>query len=386
MAYYNTIKSPNGFMKAASSRKAVSFAMLQQSRDWEGGVSRWSVDHLFACRVICKQPSNILPLLAHRIESKSEVGIHSCIDNLIQGPREELRTLKKMSELQIVRAYELESLGYVWAALAPLIEPESESTMASERPVRKRTQTDRGEYVPSEGFQISSSPLDRPNTASSVPSSVGYIEKSSAPLMEEFTIRFLSCLLRCVLNYAQPVDKTLPFIQYRDQRLRRFEAIDDGGVQLIYPDRNPQLVILEAKRNFQEIIGGSPTVSDELLAQVVGEALALKLSENESVSQDECVDTFNFSSFHYPFSSGHPSFNIVLHYIKIFHLCITDIFIDQFRTLVPTERSDEDTYLNINSTGWFDYLVRHLLALIDWADNIEVLEDLENPLRMELDE
>lgn len=65
---------------------------------------------------------------------------------------------------------------------------------------------------------------------------------SSAPLVEDLAIRFLSCITRYILNYAQAIGKALPYVQYRDKRLfyktaeveeesKGFEAIDDGGIQ-----------------------------------------------------------------------------------------------------------------------------------------------------------
>ncbi|PGG95053.1 hypothetical protein AJ80_10032 [Polytolypa hystricis UAMH7299] len=386
MAYYNTIRNPGDFLKAALSQQAVSFMALQQSESWESAASQWGIQYLFACRVICKQPSDILPLLADRIYPGCETGIHHCIDNLIQGPRGEPATLRQMAELQIVRTYKPESLGYVWAALAHLLQPDSHirQTMTSERPVRARNRSDHGEYISTEGFQISSSPLERPNTASSLPSSVGYMERSSAPLVEDYTVRFLSCLIRCVLNYAQPVDKKLPFIEYRDGRLtyrepgvgKPFEAVDDGGVQLMHPSENFQVAILEAKRSFQDISDGSPTVSNELLAQIAGEALALRLS-----SDANCISAENIISI-----------VAVKYYIKIFHFNITDDFVYHFKTLLPTDESpDMSTYLKVDSTVWFDmreltgrkYFVRHLLALVAWADTITNSEDSEDSMDME---
>ncbi|KKZ64276.1 hypothetical protein EMCG_09738 [[Emmonsia] crescens] len=362
MAYYNIIETPRDFLEAALSQQAVSFMTLQQSDSWESAASRWGIQYLFACRVICKQSSNILPLLADRICSGCETGIHHCIDNLIQGPREGTETLGQMAELQIVQAYDLESLGYVWAALSPLLQLDTSirKTMTSERPVRERNRPDHGEYISSEGFQISSSPLERPNTASSLPSSVGYMERSSASL---------------------PVDKELRFIQYRDERLayaygeprvgKRFEAVDDGGVQLKHMGKIFQVAILEAKRSFQDIIDGSPTVSNELLAQIVGEALALRLSPGaSSISEENIV-----------------SIVAVKYYIKIFHFNITDDFIHCFKTLLPTDKNlDMSTYLKVESTVWFDvseptgrkYFVRHLSALVAWADAVTITEtDLE---------
>ena len=69
----------------------------------------------------------------------------------------------------------------------------------------------------------------------------------------------------------------------------------------------------------------------------------------------------------------------VRHYVKIMHLNITDDFLGQFMTTAPTDReaaSSEATFLNIQSTRWLDLnvggdrkiFVRHLMALIAWAD------------------
>lgn len=69
--------------------------------------------------------------------------------------------------------------------------------------------------------------------------------------------------------------------------------------------------------------------------------------------------------------------------VKILHLRITDLFLRQFATLSPTERSkDRNTLMPIDSTRWWDltklagrkYFVRHILALISWADDANPLE------------
>lgn len=45
--------------------------------------------------------------------------------------------------------------------------------------------------------------------------------------------------------------------------------------------------MLEGKRTFTKVIDGMPIVSDELLAQMVGEALALRCAEVIAVSDTE---------------------------------------------------------------------------------------------------
>ncbi|TWU77544.1 hypothetical protein ED733_007493 [Metarhizium rileyi] len=246
-----------------------------------------------------------------------------------------------MSEAQIVHAYEPEGLGYTWVAMAPLLRSDHDDirASASDGPTRERPQRELTGFVSSQGLQFGSSPTDRPDTASSAPSRLGYVERSSAPLVEDFTIRFLSCLIRCVLNHAQPLNKTSPFVQYRDERLmyrtkqsedrsKEFGAIDDGGVQVKYLDNSFQVAILEA------VDEGVSTISDELLAQVVGEALALRLSGTSTVHREEVIAII-----------------AVRYYVKILHLRITDVFLRRFEALSPNERSkDRTTFLPIKST------------------------------------
>ena len=314
MGYYDTIRNPSTFQRTAVAKGMLSFDRLKE----QTAVSCWGVDPLFACRVLCSHPSNVLPFLADRTP-KSEVGIHPCIEGLIRGPKEALSVLSQMAEAQIVRSYQTESLGYIWAALASLLRARDDmpdtstpnndaegagtrggNTAGGRSSERSRTRTDHGPFVPSDTMQVaSSSPVDsnddRPDTALSVPSSIGFVE-SSAPLVEDYTVRFANCLIRCVLNYAQPLNKGLPFLEFRDERPAYvygrdkggiFKAIDDGGIQFGHKRLRAQVAILEAKRSFQDIINGVPSVSDELLAQVVGEALALNNDKVVKISNNK---------------------------------------------------------------------------------------------------
>ncbi|KKZ61921.1 hypothetical protein EMCG_00483 [[Emmonsia] crescens] len=292
MAYYDTIQTPSEFIRRSSCEGAVNFLALSNSSNRKTAASQWGREYLFACRTICSQESTVLPLLANRIRSGMENNVHDCITALLRGPTEDFTTLGTMSELQIIRAYQNDSLGYVWAALAPLLRQGHvglgglENVENSPRAIRDRNPPDRFvDFVPSGDIQIGSSSPQRPDSAFSSEGSVGYLEESSAPLVEDFTIRFMSCLIRSVLNYAQPVEKREPFVLYRDERLKyrhlynsqRYEAIDDGGIQLWNPGRNMQVALVEAKRSFRMVNEGRPTLSDELLGQVVGEALAVRM-------------------------------------------------------------------------------------------------------------
>ena len=248
MGYYDTIRNPSTFQRTAVAKGMLSFDRLKE----QTAVSCWGVDPLFACRVLCSHPSNVLPFLADRTP-KSEVGIHPCIEGLIRGPKEALSVLSQMAEAQIVRSYQTESLGYIWAALASLLRARDDmpdtstpnndaegagtrggNTAGGRSSERSRTRTDHGPFVPSDTMQVaSSSPVDsnddRPDTALSVPSSIGFVE-SSAPLVEDYTVRFANCLIRCVLNYAQPLNKGLPFLEFRDERPAYVYGRDKGGI------------------------------------------------------------------------------------------------------------------------------------------------------------
>ncbi|KAK2794469.1 hypothetical protein FQN50_009901 [Emmonsiellopsis sp. PD_5] len=387
MPYYEKIKNRSAFVRYAESDRPKSFAMLKDSDNWETAASKWGTAQLYACRVICKEPRDILPLLAGIIPSKHDPSKYDpLLKDLIKGPENLVAPLQQMAEIQIVRAYENESLGYVWAALARLLKsnaPES-SELPPEKSKRERSQVGHEDYVPSDELQIGSSPPGGcSDSSSSNNSTIGYVGKSPAQLVEDYTVRFLSCLTRCVLNYGQSLSKQTPFIQYRDGRLEHvyktlgsravlYKATDDGGVQLEGPGGDIQVALLEAKRCFLDIKDGKVRVPDELLAQVVAEALAARKQGTENISADSIV-----------------SIVAVQHYIKFFHFHITDDFLRQFETLDPTD-DNREAYLQVDSTDWFDMsqqkgrkkFVRHILGLVAWADAIQ--EESSDPMQVVL--
>lgn len=238
--------------------------------------------------------------------------LHPCLRALIDGPDEELHTLAMSSEPQIVRSYNPDSLGSVWAALAALQRPRDQSVSGDgedevededARVPRRRQPPERyGNLVPTESIQFSSSPPGpRPPSSSSM-GSIGYTENPQAPAVEDLTVRLVSSFIRYVFNYGQELRR--PILEFRDERVThasttpsrwKLRAIDDGGVRILRDqevgERESQHVALvEAKRHFQVIEEGRPTVSDRLLAQMAGEALASVLApKNPAVSQSRQV-------------------------------------------------------------------------------------------------
>lgn len=276
MAYYNLIKNQSTFIKAAKAEKANNFEDISDSAGWQSAVSLWSRQHLFACRVLCTKPEAQLSLLADGGFYRQELrGLDPCISCLISGPEEQEASLASKWEPQIVRQYRPDSLGSVWAALAPFLRAEHISPTAalSDRPVRTKKALHDENFVSSASLQIGSSSPTRPGSGdSSSASSIGYHLKSLAPPLEDLTVRLASCLIRCIINYAQPDNQAPPLVCYRDERQmyevqtpgkKNIQAIDDGGVQLVTPwPPFQQIALLEGKRDFQTLDDGTPTVSD----------------------------------------------------------------------------------------------------------------------------
>ncbi|KJZ69568.1 hypothetical protein HIM_11030 [Hirsutella minnesotensis 3608] len=373
MSYYDTIRDPSTFEQRVKGKDSLS--ALLHSGHWKSAVSQWGREHLFAHRVLCKEPKKGLPLFESlRLLPRNPRSTNACIDALVQGP-ESIDDLRFQMEPQLVQHYQPDSLGYVWAALAPFVRagtgsiehapPEmavkEASKRASKRPVELQ------DFVPSDQLTFGSSPdyKHRPATSGSNEShsSVGYVEGLVAPLVEDATVRLAGCFIRCVLNYGQRRDQANPFLYFRDERQTysfaenlRIHAVDDGGIQFINMDGNRQHVaMLEGKRTFAKVIDGIPIVSDELLAQMVGEALAVRCAEVLAVSTTDFVTILAAS-----------------HFIKIFHFHISNDFHRSYQELL----ADTDGYLHVYSTVWFDIrngrhredVVAHIFALMAWAN------------------
>ncbi|KAL7794503.1 hypothetical protein V8C37DRAFT_409060 [Trichoderma ceciliae] len=365
--YYDTVRYPSIFLQRA--RDHVNFTSLSQSSGFQSGASNWDIRYLFASRAICNAPEWRLSFLdgffpEHLMEA------HSCIQDLIAGPSN-LR-ISELWEPQIVQMCQPDSLGYVWAALASFLRAENMHTddnhrrspalaanpSTPERPRRERTQPVYDNFVPSDSFAIGSSP-NRPATSSTAGSehSIGYRWNMSAPLLEDATIRLASCFIRCVINYAQLANKSGPYIYFRDERLTHryqtgqqnvtVEAVDDGGLQLVGGDGDLlQVAMLEGK------------LTDELLAQLVGEALALSQSKTNT-----------------PISTDIISILATADCIKFFRFKISEDFLLTYET-APMLDSNEDSFLQVDSTQWLsiktpdhrELIVSHLLAIISWAE------------------
>lgn len=152
-------------------------------------------------------------------------------------------------------------------------------------------------FVPSGTTQVASSSLRAESSHSA--SSTGYIENAEHQLRvtaEDDTLRFASCVIRHILYFGAPQDQPnmSGVVEFQDAKLRSLQvprlleepmkATDDGGLCLRTKNRNndfklenDRVAILEAKRRFQWLEEGKPTISDECLAQMTCEALLARL-------------------------------------------------------------------------------------------------------------
>ncbi|KAH6853783.1 hypothetical protein B0I37DRAFT_409920 [Chaetomium sp. MPI-CAGE-AT-0009] len=399
MAYFDSVHNPSTFRRKALSEGAQALrSLLDVGRPIP--VSSWGREQLFALRVLCAKPgpgwNGNLPLLeSHLPESIESYYIRALVDS----PARTLHELSIMPEPQIVRSYNPDSLGSTWAALSALLRPlvnqdshgqqeDAEGHGAEgRRPSRDRRPPNFfGNPVPTNSVKIGSPSSDSTSVSSSAISSVGYTENPQAPVVEDLTLRLASCFVRLVLNYGQAPEA--PVLEFRDERVstryqlqagpaRIIQAIDDGGVRLFQPGKEARVVaLMEAKRCFQVIEEGRPTVSDGLLAQMAGQALLVLLDKTQKTVSPTSIITIHATR----------------HYVRFFSFETTLSYLSQLESLSPNDHSN--LYFSVKSTNWFDIAteegremtVRHLLALVQWAhkkmedgSNEEInQEDMEN--------
>ncbi|POR34194.1 Uncharacterized protein TPAR_05587 [Tolypocladium paradoxum] len=377
--YYNTIRDASTLARASQGQPALE-TLLRSG--WKSAVSQWGREQLLAHRVVCSEPSVWLALLNGLFRDPGTA--HECIAELVKGPAS-IDALKHSSEPQIVQRHQPDSVGYVWAALLPFLraaarsDPPAASTPSTPKQKRERKAPERyGGGVPSDQADLGSSPdyKQRPTTSGSHSSfsSVGYMDKLEAPLLEDATIRVTSSFSRCVLNYGQPMDKREPFLEYRDERLtysyklgaQEVHAVDDGGIQVFEPGLRKwyQVAQLEGKRAFQKITDGVADITDELLGQMVGEALALQQNSQRTKQNNIRTDFVTILA--------------ATHCVRLFHFHIPVDYIESYNNLSSTGPGQAALkgVLRANSTPWLDIklmdhrkiIASHILALVAWAN------------------
>lgn len=289
--------------------------------------SSWGADELTTFRVVVNAKKNrVLPYLRDNTAPCEQVlRSNALLVQLLQPTP----NLAGRTELDLVAQYGA-PLGQFWAALDEVIgdaavpieqrEKTKESHVPSsppDQPASKRTRiaVEHPDMVNSNQIRIgSSSPFQTDSQVSSQDDA--FVPDDHDSLVREAnTERLLTCFLRYILYSTQSV---------RDQRHRLecrtplaatvylpgewcVRAEDDGGLRLRLLDLRPGQpdltayyqrprpvdcyhVTFEAKRQFQLIKDGQPTILDNWLGQMTAEALVGRLIRGEGYSRTRYVE------------------------------------------------------------------------------------------------
>ncbi|KAM4064973.1 hypothetical protein HRG_012793 [Hirsutella rhossiliensis] len=82
MSYYDIVRDPSTFAQRAKGNDSLS--VLIQSKHWKSAASQWGREHLFAHRVLCKEPKKGLPLFeSRRLLPRDPRNTNACINALV---------------------------------------------------------------------------------------------------------------------------------------------------------------------------------------------------------------------------------------------------------------------------------------------------------------
>ncbi|KJZ70425.1 hypothetical protein HIM_10193 [Hirsutella minnesotensis 3608] len=141
----------------------------------------------------------------------------------------------------------------------------------------------------------------------------------SPELSEDLTARFAEKFIEYAINYAQEEGSRISFrheklaYQFKPNSQVDVRAIDDGRIENEINDKKFQVAVLECKRKISYFTeSGKPSISDKVLAQRVGQALAQRRHESKVLlSQDNSI-TIHAAS----------------HFIRFFHFQTTASYMD----------------------------------------------------------
>ncbi|KXX72784.1 hypothetical protein MMYC01_210682, partial [Madurella mycetomatis] len=269
--------------------------------------SRWNIQHLFAYRLLVLPESEFLPIfVADHLDSCSVCYDKHTLSQKWLVDTDQVESLIGNTPHRLCEQAEHDLLrlphGSLWSALAQAVR--DESTPKKEYPQRERTPRQLDGYVNSAIAIPGSSPSDSgssPSSSFSDDTVELYDDEHEARSCkpEDVTVHLAICFLQVALNLCLLQDRArtqgATEIKPRIERSRLTVQIagvpitseDDGGICRMHKWKTPgnwsmgnlSLAILEAKRAFKRLDfndkDGSyiPVVSDETLAQYLGEAI-----------------------------------------------------------------------------------------------------------------
>ena len=313
--YFHTVTNGNSFQREFKKAGSPSFHDL--TRDLPSA-SNWGLHELLAFHVLTKKSDTRIMQLVPHDPKITHVGQ---IEDFLCGPPQGYQF---MSEKEIIQNVG-HSLGHIWAALARTVAKSwdisadgrpGDDLPLTPKPKRIRTAVTYPDMIRGSSWIVnSSSPLGPPSSQPG-PEDDMYIPSSDdnqAMEPETDTERLLSSVSRHLLLH-QPASLNFPdaVVEFRDAHDMYRTSIpaqsglllrgrDDGGLCIrrsngnrgyLFPRtvRDRCIAIIETKRRLDSIHEGKPLMSDNWFAQMVCEALAVRVCMKEESPSYE-VDT-----------------------------------------------------------------------------------------------
>ncbi|KAF6811495.1 hypothetical protein CPLU01_15105 [Colletotrichum plurivorum] len=176
---------------------------------------------------------------------------------------------------------------------------------------------------------------------------------------EILTVRFISAFIREALVWlpGQNSADANPVVTFDDTPAKHrvalegdvsFVSEDDGGLILLHDGtRAGRVASLEAKRAIgNSSVEGQPSMSDEWLGQIVGEALAKILAHKPRLGRQDSYDLLRLSCI------------IVIaparHYVCFLQVDMTDDYLTQLNDHAFRDDAEFSEFICVSSTVWFD--------------------------------
>ncbi|WDK23840.1 hypothetical protein CGRA01v4_15133 [Colletotrichum graminicola] len=176
------------------------------------------------------------------------------------------------------------------------------SPLLEQRPKRQATQAPLAPTYNREELTEAIGPSSPSQHLSSSQSHIPQEEAVKSPQRpEDLTHRFASEFIRYVLehlpqsdwsdsdDFAVDFDDLKLELHCRIQREIAYRSIDDGGLSLVqdFGERLGRVAILETKGHLGKILDGVPKLSDERFAQIIGQAVSMRLARRKWVGPQD---------------------------------------------------------------------------------------------------
>ncbi|KAL8346230.1 hypothetical protein RB598_000230 [Gaeumannomyces tritici] len=304
--YFEGVRSHTALRKHMGSHPPL---RRRRQRDLHSA-SSWSTAELYASRVVVRHVRGVL-----QYPDPTKTG--AVLTAPPEQPSEELSKIiaplrsgqELLTETELVHQLG-GTAGMFWAALHQATASGDDVEMpdlvgSAAHPTRARNQTSQDPaFKDSSKMQVGSSSPVISSPSSFGSDNAGYIalQEHMDGLLEDTTVQLASAFLRHALIYC-PLQLVsagninprmlLEFSGLRQRMVANlgtgglwFEATADGEVAVLYKnstghftDRKETVALLEAKKRFKKVREGKPIFTDQVLGQIVGEALALRLSQ-----------------------------------------------------------------------------------------------------------